>query len=79
MPLPSVSLAPGEAVMIDCAELQEAANAAPPYIAGVLEVRGPRGLDVTLIHTAGADNGSVASIAVTQVEGTRVRGGDDDD
>ena len=79
VPLPSVSLAPGEAVMIDCAELQEAANAAPPYIAGVLEVRGPRGLDVTLIHTAGADNGSVASIAVTQVEGTRVRGGDDDD
>lgn len=79
VPLQSVTLAPGEAVMIDCSELQAAANAAPPYIAGILEVRGPRDLDVTLIHTAGADEGSVATLAVTQVEGTRVRGRGDDD
>ncbi len=77
IPLHTVRLHPGEAVMIDCRELVDASGlplgGSPPYFSGVLDARASRELSVTLLQSAGPRDGDVSSYAVTVVEGRRVR------
>jgi hypothetical protein len=76
--LQSVMLQPGQAVMIDCRELEDAAVAIgevrgddPPYFAGLLTARSKRLLDVTRTQTAGQNGADVSSISVTEIKGRR--------
>ncbi len=74
--LGSVTLAPGQAVMIDCAEFVDATGlelgGSPPYFAGMFEARARRRLAVTLLQSAGPQGGDVSSYAVTPIEALRV-------
>ena len=68
-PLESVTLAPGQAVMIGCKELglENVSN----YLSGILSVQAPRRTQVVLTQTAGAVDGTVNSISVTPIRPVR--------
>jgi len=74
--LQSVSLKPGEAVMIDCDELLAAAAPLdvdpPPYFSGILDARSKRPLQVTRTQTAGPNGEDVRSLSVTEIQSTKV-------
>jgi hypothetical protein len=81
--LQSVTLQPGEAVMIDCAEIFDAVaglDADPPtYFSGILDASSRRPLQVTRTQTAGANGEDISSLSVVEIESTRVGDGDDRD
>ncbi|HBP86520.1 MAG TPA: hypothetical protein PKK23_21070 [Nitrospirales bacterium] len=70
--LQSVTLKPGEAVMIDCDELITAALLLdvnpPPYFSGILDARSKRPLQVTRTQTAGPNGEDVRSLSVTEIQ-----------
>lgn len=74
--LESVTLKPGEAVMIDCDELLTAAAKLdvdpPPYFSGILDATSRRPLQVTRTQTAGPNGEDVRSLSVTEIKGTNV-------
>ena len=76
--LDSITLQPGQAVMIDCNELVGAApfeiGGSPPYISGMLDIRSRRPLAVSLHQTAGPNTEPVSSVSVTNISAQRVQG-----
>lgn len=81
--LQSVTLQPGEAVMIDCDELLTASReldviAQPPYFSGILDARSRRPLQVTRTQTAGPNGEDINSLSVTEIKARKVRKDDND-
>jgi len=78
--LQSVTLQPGEAVMIDCDEILTAALALdadpPPYFSGILDARSGRPLQVTRTQTAGPNGEDVSSVSVTEIESKELHNND---
>jgi hypothetical protein len=82
--LQSVTLRPGEAVMIDCDELLAAAMpldtiTPPPYFSGILDIRSSQPLQVVRTQTAGPNGEDVSTLSVSEIAAVRTKGGDDDD
>jgi len=70
--LQSVTLQPGEAVMIDCAEIFAAVADLdvdpPPYFSGILDVISLQRLQVTRTQTAGANGEDISTLSVVEIE-----------
>ena len=83
IPLSRTTLAPGQAVMIDCDELVKAFESefpvGPPYISGILDVRSSAPLQVTAMQGAGPEGQPLSTLSVTLVPAVRLRPHDNRD